>query len=254
MKITKYDFTPPWLDKKTPLLLIHGIGATGDMWFPQIPVFAKQFPVFTVDLPCSGGRKCPDGEITVELLVDLLFKELTEMQITKISVLGISLGALMALDLTARYPDIIDKLIIASLPYNFPEDKKPLLFNMVKEYEKQDMKTIAYSRGPNAFSPDAPEYLKDYLSETISKSNLKDYVRLAKTPLLYDFEKTYKEIKNETLIICSEHDYIATPEQGEKIKNAIKNSQLKIMYNTGHASSLENPEEFNKAVLSFILE
>ena len=62
------------------------------------------------------------------------------------------------------------------------------------------------------------------------------------------------KIQVPTLILVGEQDKITPPELSEKMHALIPNSKLQILPNAAHLSNLEEPEEFNSNLLSFLRE
>ena len=55
-----------------------------------------------------------------------------------------------------------------------------------------------------------------------------------------------------TALIFVEHDSITNVDEGKNMAEAIPNAKLTIIKNAGHLSSIENPEEFNAAVIEMV--
>lgn len=248
-----YDFSKPWIKGKTPLLLIHGLGANLKMWFPQVPDFSKHFPVITIDLPGCGNSTDTEKELTIEYMAEAINETLEIINIKKVNILGISLGGFVAIEYAVKYGDKINKLILSSTPYGFDESIIPYLKNMLKTYENMTTREIAEARIKKAFSESADIKLVEYLTNQIAETKHSVYVRMAGAPLKFNAKEKISQINIPTLILVGEFDYLATIQDGEKIQSKIKNSILKILSKTGHASSLENPDDYNNAVLSFLI-
>jgi pimeloyl-ACP methyl ester carboxylesterase len=55
-----------------------------------------------------------------------------------------------------------------------------------------------------------------------------------------------------SLLIFGEHDKVTDLVTAEKMHRKIKDSELIKIYNAGHYSNLEQPEQFNNAIVQFI--
>jgi 3-oxoadipate enol-lactonase len=55
-----------------------------------------------------------------------------------------------------------------------------------------------------------------------------------------------------TLIMVDQFDEVTPPSSSISMKEKISNAELQIIPNAAHLSNLENPEEFNKHLLSFL--
>src|SRR6185295_15405291 len=79
------------------LLFIHGWGVDRRIWRQQLKYFAKFYRVIAVDLP--GHGKSEWKKITLEVMARDLHEVLAHLQVKQISVVGSSLGGLLALKL-----------------------------------------------------------------------------------------------------------------------------------------------------------
>ena len=108
--LPRSDLTPTltgWIGGAgTPLLLIHGVGLRAEAWGPMLPHLTAHFRVTAVDLPGHGhSAPLPDGAT----LADFTDSSAQTLD-TPTRVVGHSMGALIAMDLAARYPDRISAI------------------------------------------------------------------------------------------------------------------------------------------------
>jgi len=67
-----------------------------------------------------------------------------------------------------------------------------------------------------------------------------------------DYTLDLARITVPTLIIAGSEDAVRTPDDAEFIHQGIKDSRLEIIDNAGHLMNMEQPEEFNRALLAFL--
>ena len=91
----------------TPILLIHGFGASLGHWRKNIPVLAqKNYRIYALDLLGFGGSDKPQLDYTLELWRDLI-KDFWQEHINQPTVfVGNSIGGLLALMILAKYPEM----------------------------------------------------------------------------------------------------------------------------------------------------
>ena len=89
-----------------PLILIHGMGSAATAWKPLIPSLAKNFEVFTVDLP-GHGKSALDMSIAMDpkSLSELVLANLIDQGIEKFHLVGNSLGGWVSLEIAAAHPE-----------------------------------------------------------------------------------------------------------------------------------------------------
>lgn len=99
----KYSVT----GKGTPLLLIHGFGASIGHWKKNIPAFAETgYQVFAIDLLGFGGSAKPALGYSLELWEELLKDFHQEFVQQPAIFIGNSIGALLALMVVTNSPEI----------------------------------------------------------------------------------------------------------------------------------------------------
>ncbi|MEL7332496.1 MAG: alpha/beta fold hydrolase [Cyanobacteria bacterium J06560_2] len=111
----------PTVQNETPLLLIHGAGSSLEQWRENLTEFAKERPVYALDLLGFGGSQ----KVATELSSDLWVEQVADFcQIffhKPMFLMGHSLGALVALQTATTYPEHVSRLIMLTLPAARPE-------------------------------------------------------------------------------------------------------------------------------------
>ena len=90
--------------KGEPIVFIHGVGLNADAWLPQIEAFAAKHQVVALDMLGHGGSTLPAGDATLEFYVDQLRRLLDDLDIPTATVVGHSMGGLVALGFALKYP------------------------------------------------------------------------------------------------------------------------------------------------------
>ncbi|HSV53883.1 MAG TPA: alpha/beta fold hydrolase [Burkholderiaceae bacterium] len=96
------------------LVLAHPIGADHCIWDLVLPALAQHFHVLRYDLRGHGGSELPAGECSLPQLADDLLALTSALGISRFSVGGVSLGAMVAIQAAATAPQCIDALVLCS--------------------------------------------------------------------------------------------------------------------------------------------
>jgi pimeloyl-ACP methyl ester carboxylesterase len=67
-----------------------------------------------------------------------------------------------------------------------------------------------------------------------------------------DTTESLERLELKMLIIAGKDDRLTPPEFSKIIYGKTKNSDLKLIPNAGHLPNMENPEEFNNALIEFL--
>jgi pimeloyl-ACP methyl ester carboxylesterase len=95
------------------LLLIPGAFSTYRHWNRMIPYLSKYYRLLCIDYIGVGDSDKPRSGFgyTIEEQADLIAKMIESLQISKVHILGVSYGGAIALNLSARYPDKVGKIV-----------------------------------------------------------------------------------------------------------------------------------------------
>src|SRR4051812_48381699 len=96
-----------------PVVLLHGLGGDGSRWKPNIEPLAKDFHVFALDQIGFGESDKPLANYHTGMLADFLVGFLKAAGVTKASLVGNSMGAGVALYTAAKFPQVVDRIVLA---------------------------------------------------------------------------------------------------------------------------------------------
>jgi len=104
---------------RRPLVLLHGGVLTVELSFaPLLPVLAEGRRVVAPELQGHGHTADTDREMTVANLASDVVALLDELGIEQADFLGFSLGGLTALEVAARHPERVGRLVLAATHYH----------------------------------------------------------------------------------------------------------------------------------------
>uniref|UniRef100_A0A8D9BAX2 1-acylglycerol-3-phosphate O-acyltransferase ABHD5 n=2 Tax=Cacopsylla melanoneura TaxID=428564 RepID=A0A8D9BAX2_9HEMI len=110
--------------QKTPLVLLHGLGAGVALWCLNLDSFAAHRPVYALDILGFGRSSRPrfstDPEAVERQLVTSIEEWRKELQLKEMILLGHSFGGYLAYAYAIQYPDRVKHLILAD-PWGFPQ-------------------------------------------------------------------------------------------------------------------------------------
>jgi pimeloyl-ACP methyl ester carboxylesterase len=100
-----------------PLLLLHGAYMTIDTMGPILPGLAERWQVIAPEQQGHGRTADVDRPITYEQMADDNAALLRRLGVDRADVIGYSMGAAVALQLALRHPDVVAKLVVASVSF-----------------------------------------------------------------------------------------------------------------------------------------
>lgn len=109
---------------KTPLVLLHGLGAGCALWVLNYDTFARDRPVYAIDVLGFGRSSRPefskDGDMAEKQFVRSIEEWRKEVNIKRMIVCGHSMGGFLGCAYALTHPDRVQHLILAD-PWGFPE-------------------------------------------------------------------------------------------------------------------------------------
>ena len=96
-----------------PILLIPGAFSTYRHWNRVIPYLSKHYKLLCMDYLGAGDSDKPRSgfKYTIEEQTDLIANMMEKLQIPKVHIVGVSYGGAIALNIAARYPEKVDKIV-----------------------------------------------------------------------------------------------------------------------------------------------
>src|SRR3954462_13394371 len=96
-----------------PVVLLHGLGGAGSRWTPTLEPLAKDFHVFAPDQIGFGDSDKPLANYHTGMLAEFLVGFLKAAGVPKASLVGNSMGAGVALYTAAKFPQMVDRIVLA---------------------------------------------------------------------------------------------------------------------------------------------
>jgi len=100
-----------------PLVLLHGGLMTIDDMSTPLEVFAKTHRVIAVELQGHGRTADTDRPFSFETMGDDIAALLTQLDIARADIVGLSLGAAVGLRAAIQHPEKVRRLVVISSPY-----------------------------------------------------------------------------------------------------------------------------------------
>lgn len=238
----------------SPLLLLHGLGGSHEMWLSIVPELAKSHHVVAPDHRGHGQSDKPRGAYTILLFCADVLALIDSLRVERAHLVGLSMGGAIAMRLALEHPERVHSLGLVDT-WGFPH---PEFVGMLR----QRLETLA-SGGFEAYADLAiPQaYSKAFIAA--NREALADYrARVTKLDpdslrsaldacMTHDMHGRLGEIRTRTLVIVGSEDRLTPPYHAEYLARVIPGARLCVIQGSGHIPHLERPQEFLKILGEF---
>ena len=249
---TSYTFKKN--NEKNPIVFIHGVGLTKEIWEPQINFF-KDYNILTYDLLGHGETPLKKTKVSFEDFSEQLFNLITELNFNKFHLVGFSLGALIARHFASEHSEKLSSLILHGSIYKRTEDQKRVVRNRfeVAKMNKPASKQAALRRWLSEdFSKKNPDIYKKIYS-ILEKNKHVDFLKCYEIFVNYmDDDNMIKKINVSTLITTGEKDVGSTPEMSKNLSEVIEKSKFIKIKKGKHLCGIECADDVNITFKEFI--
>jgi len=235
------------------LVLIHAFPSDLRLWDPQQEILKRYFRVISLDLWGFGKSSPVDGQpITMTDYADEVNSLLEQLKISKAIIGGKSMGGYVALAFLQKYPNKVEGLVLSDTQ-SIADSEETKVKREATAIDVLENGTYNFINNflPKALSPNASEETKLFLRNILESEAATAIASASRGMALR--EDTSDVLAHSTLpilIITGNQDILINPEKSRSMHLLAKNSQLIILKNAGHLSSLEQPDQWNEAVIS----
>ena len=243
-------------DDGQPIVLIHGLGLNRECWEWTIPALPGRYRVITHDLYGHGESPVPPSTPSLSLFSQQLAGLLNHLNIKSASVVGFSLGGMIARRFAQDHPQRTDALAILHSPHRRSADAQAAILKRVEQ---------AKTEGPAATVEAA---LERWFTESYRAINpaMMDRVRgwvMANDKAVYhtiyrvlaegieEIIAPDPAIACPALVVTGDEDFGNGPEMTHAIANEIVGSEALILRGLRHMALAENPEAMNEPMRTF---
>jgi pimeloyl-ACP methyl ester carboxylesterase len=190
------------------IVLVHGIGASSRSLKPTIHALGDGHEVYAPDLPGFGLSDLPIHPLDVPGLAEALRRWMLDNQMVSAAVVAVSSGCQVAVDLAARYPELVERLVLYG-PTIDPAGRDPLRL------------VSRWARGALFGSPAlAPHLVHDLIDAGPWRA-----ARSLRMALKDPIESKLPEVEAPSLVIRGSHDQLVPRSWAEQVAELIPEAE-----------------------------
>ena len=254
-------------DQGVPVILIHGLGASAEIWQKNVEALAEQYRVYVPDLVGFGRSDKPSVDYSPSYFTGFINDFMNALNIKRTCLVGNSLGGGIALQYALQFPHKVEKLVLVDSAGLGKEVTFPLRLMSLpvigELMTRPSRKGVYLYFKPAVGDPvlltedfidlyyelhSLPGAQKSMLRVLRSISN----IRGGRTKILRTVMARLHTITVPTLIVWGKQDKVLPVRHAYVANEKILNSKVHILDPCGHMPQFERPEEFNRIVLEFL--
>jgi pimeloyl-ACP methyl ester carboxylesterase len=251
-----------------PLLLVHGLMGYSFSWRHAVPFLAPHATVYAIDLPGAGFSERPPGmNCSLRASAERVLRFMDSVGLSDCDLLGTSHGGAVAMRAAALAPERVRRLILVApvTPWS-PHGKRLSLFLSSHPIAPLFVKLAPRLGVLQDF------YFRRLWGDTrrIQPGTLEGYMKPLLKPgafkygigVLQSWNQDLAELESllprvadiATLLVWGSLDAAVNPASAAKLKEQFRDCRLLMLEGVGHLPYEEVPDEFNRAVLQYLLQ
>ncbi len=237
------------------VILIHGAGMDRTVWqFQSRNIAYRERRVLAVDLP-GHGRSDGTPPDTISGMADWLSRFMEAAAVDKAILIGHSMGAQIALDAAARYPDKVEKLVLMGVAETMPvhpdllaaaEANQPLAPELIVFWGVGEKSQIGSHPEPGLWVQGASHALLKLAPDGIIANDL------AACNAYSGGAEAAKLVKCPTLFVLARDDKMTPPKKGLALAENIADARSVVIEESGHMMMAETPNQVFDALKGFV--
>ncbi|MGH8827649.1 MAG: alpha/beta fold hydrolase, partial [Jiangellaceae bacterium] len=235
-----------------PLVLLHGaFSAIGTSFGKVLPDLAETRQVIGLEMQAHGRTADIDRPLSLEQMADDTAAVLRHLGIAQADIFGYSMGAAIALHVAIRHPDVVRKLVLASVSYNMG-GIHPGLMDGLGEMKPEMMFGSPWHEEYTRIAPHPEDFATLFDKKTQMDRGIKDLPA-----------ETVRAIKAPTLLVIGDSDLIRPEHAVEMFRllgggvfgdtpAGLPSSQLAILPGTSHVTVVDRADLLLSIIPSFL--
>jgi pimeloyl-ACP methyl ester carboxylesterase len=248
-----------------PIVFVHGISGSWQNWLENLPHFARQHRAIALDLPGFGASPMPSWPIDMPAYGRLLHDFCEKIGVQRATLVGNSMGGLVAAEAALSAPGRFDRLVLVSaagfintwLPHQRGKATSHAWNTFGRPFGSAARFFVSRRRGRwlmFRFAIRYPSRLRKELLWEQMASGLPapGFADALDAVIEYDARDRLEELEVPTMIVWGMEDWVIPSVAALSYHRRIPHSRLEIFERTGHVPQLERPARFNRVLDHFV--
>ena len=237
-----------------PGISVQGVMGSAEQVALGYETMTEDFTIYVFD---------PRNELPASYSISEMAEDTAEVfriiGLDHIYVMGASMGGMVAMEIAANHPELIEKMVLASTAVQMKEEQCQSIDEWIRLAQEGDPQALYLSFGEDIYPQEVFEQARDLLieaSKTVTEDELKHFVILAESLKGFDITNDLEKIACPILAISDTEDHVLGAEAVQMVETYMSQRpdwDFYLYEGYGHAV-YDTAPDFKERMLQFFLE
>lgn len=239
---------------RSPLLLVHPMGADLSFWDSCRAVWEKRFRCVAVSLRGAGQSPRADAPLTIDRQAADLDALCTELGLERVIPVGCAVGAMAATAFAGAHTGRCAALVLSNPGFRTRPAARAMLQKRADTARAEGMASVSAQTVDGAFGPDAEAGAKRAFRQRLESMDAASYAFTIEGMLEADVSGFLPAITCPTLIVAGDRDTLLPPgDHAVPLHAGLPGSRYVAVPDGAHFIPFQQPDRFAREVADFLL-
>jgi 3-oxoadipate enol-lactonase len=238
------------------VVMLHCLGVDHRLWDHAAAALSPDHCVIRYDFPGHHESAVPDAGYTIEDLSAQLGEILDAERVERATLVGISLGGLVAQHFAATEPARVERLVLADTTPRYTEVAQRRWAERAATARSAGVASMTEALLGVWFTPDfvaAGGPAVTYVRDCFARVSGEGYAKACEALAGADLRMLLADIEAPTLIVCGDEDVPDFLLAARAFARIIEGARIAWLSPARHAAPLQQPEKFAEALREFLV-
>jgi pimeloyl-ACP methyl ester carboxylesterase len=241
-------------DAGEPILFVHGVGLNADVWAPQMAAFGAVRRTIAYDMWGHGGSDLPPENAVLADYVGQLHGLLEALGIEQATVVGHSMGALVAIGFALAHPRRVCRMVALNAVYDRAPESRAAALSRADALEGEGGATTTDQALARWFGVESHSAEREQVRRWLESVDPKGYARAYRVFATSDdaFVGRLADLAVPALFATGEYDPHSTPEMSRRMAMQAPHGSVQVLAGERHMAAFASPAVVNDMLAEFL--